>query len=127
MNRWYTTLKKAPWNPPNWVFGPIWTTLYALMIMSFLLIWTNKKCYPYCPALIYFLIQLFFNVIWTTIFFQYRAIRVALVDLVLTLVFVLFTFLEFKKINKLAGLLLVPYIAWLLVALSLNTYIVIYN
>lgn len=127
MNRWYTTLKKAPWNPPNWVFGPIWITLYALMTMSFLLIWTNKKCYPYCPALNYFLIQIFFNLIWTTFFFQYRAIRVALVDLVLTLVFVLFTFVEFKKINNLAGLLLVPYIAWLLVALSLNTYIVINN
>ncbi len=127
MNQWYTTLKKAPWNPPNWVFGPIWTTLYALMTISFLLVWTNTKCYSYCPALNYFFIQLFFNLIWTTIFFQYRAVRVALVDLILTLVFVLFTFIEFKKISYLAGILLLPYIAWLLVALSLNMYIVIYN
>ena len=127
MNQWYSSLKKAPWNPPGWVFGPIWTVLYALMTVSFLLVWTNIKCFPYCTALNYFFIQLFFNLIWTTIFFQYRAIRVALVDLILTVVFSLLTFIEFQKINSLAAILLIPYIAWLLVAFSLNTYIVIYN
>ena len=127
MNQWYSSLKKAPWNPPGWVFGPIWTVLYALMTVSFPLVWTNTKCFPYCTALNYFFIQLFFNLIWTTIFFQYRAIRVALVDLILTVVFSLLTFIEFQKINSLAAILLIPYIAWILVAFSLNTYIVIYN
>ena len=59
MNKeWYNTLNRAPWNPPSWVFGVVWPILYLLMGISLLLVWTNKKCYPYCKELIYFFIQL---------------------------------------------------------------------
>ena len=55
MNDWYKKLKKAPWNPPSHVFGLVWSVLYTLLLVSFLLVWNNKKCFPYCNALTMFL------------------------------------------------------------------------
>ena len=128
MNKeWYNTLNRAPWNPPSWVFGVVWPILYLLMGVSLLLVWTNKKCYPYCKELIYFFIQLGFNLMWTPIFFEYRMPKLALLDLVLTFLFSYLTYENFKNINKMAGLLLIPYLSWLLLALTLNLYIVLYN
>ena len=75
MNDWYKTLKKAPWTPPNYVFGIIWPILYLLMFISAYLIFIDKKCYPFCYALIIFFIQLAINLSWTTIFFKYKLIH----------------------------------------------------
>jgi len=127
MNEWYRKLNKAPWTPPNWVFGVVWPILYLLMGVSFLLVWTNKKCYPYCYPLLYFLIQLGFNLMWTTLFFEYKKPEWAMLDLILTFVFTFYTYVEFKTISNLASLLLLPYLAWLSLAFTLNAYIVIYN
>lgn len=127
MNEWYRKLNKAPWTPPNWVFGVVWPILYLLMGVSFLLVWTNKKCYPYCYPLLYFLIQLGFNLMWTTLFFEYKKPEWAMLDLILTFVFTFYTYVEFKTISNLASLLLLPYLAWLTLAFTLNAYVVIYN
>ena len=89
MNEWYTTLNKAPWTPPGWVFGVVWSILYCFMTLSFLLVWTNKKCYPFCKELVYFFIQLFFNLMWTPIFFEYQMPQLALLDLMATYLFCL--------------------------------------
>lgn len=124
---WYKNLNKAPWNPPNYWFGLVWSTLYTLMAISFYLVWTSKKCFPYCAPLTLFLVQLFFNLIWTTIFFKYQMPKLALLDLIIIIVLSSWTAFEFYKVNKLSGILLLPYLAWLCVALSLNTYIVLYN
>lgn len=127
MNNWYKSLQKAPWTPPNYIFGIVWPLLYCLMIISFLLVWNSKKCFPYCSPLTFFLIQLGFNLIWTSLFFKFKMPLVALVDIILIIYFALETYYKFKNINKLAGYLLIPYLLWLLLAMSLNLYIVLFN
>ena len=127
MNQWYKNLKKAPFTPPSYVFGIVWPILYTLMPISTYLVWTNEKCYPYCSAITFFLIQLFFNLIWTTLFFKLNMPKLALLDTVLILGFTIFTFQKYFKINKIAAYILIPYIAWLCLAFILNAYIIIYN
>ena len=127
MNDFYRKLKLAPWNPPSYVFGIVWPILYLLMFISFGIIFLDKKCYPYCYALTIFLLQLILNLSWTTIFFTYQKIRLALIVLLVIFSLVLYTTILFYNIKKIAGILLIPYLLWLLVAISLNTYIVIYN
>lgn len=127
MNKWYDNLNKAPWTPPGWVFGVVWSILYAFMTLSFFLVWTNKKCFPFCKELVYFFIQLFFNLMWTPIFFEYQMPELALLDLTATYLFTYLTYEQFNKINKFAGLLLIPYLAWLTLAFTLNAYIVLNN
>ena len=124
---WYKNLKKAPWPPPNYAFGIIWPILYTLMFISLFIIYKNKKCYPYCNSITLFILQLQLNIIWTTIFFKFKMLRLALLDLIVLIFLVILTIKSFYKINKLSAILLLPYIAWLFIALSLNLYIVIYN
>ena len=127
MNKWYKKLKRAPWSPPGYIFGIVWPILYSLMTISFLMIQRNIKCYPYCNALSLFLIQLVFNLSWTTLFFKLQMPKIALLDLIATLIFTLFTYRNFSQIDNLSSLFLLPYIIWLFLALSLNIYIVVYN
>jgi len=127
MNDWYISLKKAPWTPPNMVFSVIWPILYILMFVSLSYIWINKKCYPFCNAIFYFFIQLFFNLIWTTLFFKLKQPLLALIDLILMILFTIYTFKLFYEIHVIGSLFLIPYILWLFMALSLNMYIVLYN
>mgnify|MGYP004478829879 FL=1 len=127
MNTWYKSLKRAPWSPPGYIFGIVWPILYLLMAISFMIVQQNKKCYPYCNALTFFIIQLIFNLSWTTIFFKLKMPKLALLDILCILVFALITLYKFGFINKIASLLLLPYIIWLFLALSLNTYIVVFN
>ena len=127
MNNWYKSLNKAPWTPPSYVFGIVWPILYVLMGISFLLVWKNKKCFPYCSPLTYFLIQLGFNLIWTTLFFVMKKPLLALLDICLIIYFAIQTYNRFIKIDRLAAYLLVPYLLWLLLAFSMNFYIVLMN
>ena len=127
MNTWYKSLKRAPWSPPGYIFGIVWPILYLLMAISFMIVQQSKKCYPYCDALTFFIIQLIFNLSWTTIFFKLKMPKLALLDILCILVFALTTLYKFGFINKIASLLLLPYIIWLFLALSLNTYIVVFN
>ena len=127
MNKWYKSLKRAPWSPPGYIFGIVWPILYLLMTISFMIIQQNKKCYPYCSALTFFIIQLIFNLSWTTIFFKLKMPILALLDILCILVFALITLYKFSFINKTASLLLLPYIVWLFLALSLNMYVVAFN
>ena len=127
MNQWYKELKLAPWNPPNYVFGIVWPILYLLMFISFWMVFMDKKCYPYCYALTIFIAQLVLNLSWTTIFFTYRQIKLAFIVLLVIFCLTLYTTILFYNIKKIAGILLIPYLLWLCVAISLNMYIVIYN
>ena len=124
---WYQKLNKPPWTPPDYTFGIIWPILYTLMFISLYIVYKNKKCYPYCNAIKLFILQFLLNIIWTTIFFRFKMLRLALLDLILLIFFVILTIKSFYKINKLSAFLLLPYIIWLFIALSLNLYIVIYN
>ena len=127
MNTWYKNLKKAPFSPPSWIFGVVWPILYCLMFIALFLVWTNDKCKPYCSAVTYFAIQLILNLMWTTIFFKNQNPQLALLDIALIIIFTYFTWQKFNPISKMAGNLLVPYLAWLSFAFLLNLYIVIHN
>ena len=127
MNSWYKDLNRAPWTPPDYVFGIVWSTLYTLMTIALLIVFSDKKCYPYCSPMTYFFIQLGLNLMWTTVFFKWRMLIGALILLLLILLFTYYTYKKFQTINKTASYLLIPYMLWLCVALSLNTYIVLNN
>ena len=121
---WYLTLKKPLWNPPDWIFGPVWTLLYFLMALSAHLLQKTpvpikeKKC-----AYMLFFCQLLFNTLWTPLFFSKHLTGWALVDLVILLALTVTTALSFHKIHRLSGLLFLPYFAWSLFACLLNTLI----
>ena len=127
MNTWYKDLNRAPWSPPNYVFGIIWPILYLLMTISVLLVLFNKKCYPYCRPITFFILQLILNLSWTTVFFQLQQPLIALIMIVFIIGITAYTALKFYTYSKIASLLLVPYLLWLCVAFSLNGYIVLYN
>ena len=127
MNQWYKKLKVAPWNPPDYVFGIVWPILYVLMFISASIIYSDKKCYPYCYPLTIFFVQLGLNLSWTTIFFRLRMINAAFILLLSIFGLTLYTSILFYDINKIASYLLIPYLLWLCVAISLNGYIILYN
>lgn len=118
---WYQTINKPSWNPPSWIFAPVWTTLYILMGVALYLIWKaeadplTKKA-----AIALFAIQLVFNFFWSFIFFNRHLIGWALADIVLMWLFILLTIFTFAGINKSAAWLLVPYISWVSFASILN-------
>ena len=124
---WYKNLKKSSLSPPDYVFGIVWPILYTLMFISLIILWTNKKCYPYCEPITYFMFQLFFNITWTNLFFNLKKPFWALVDLCVTFLFTVITYKKMMKFSKTAAYLLVPYILWLSFAFYLNIYIVYYQ
>jgi translocator protein len=118
---WYTTIQKPSFNPPNGVFGPVWTTLYILLGIALFLVWkstaaTSIKQY----AIALFIIQLLANFFWSILFFNQHQVGWALVDIVFLWVSILFTIIAFAKINTLSAWLLVPYISWVSFAMILN-------
>ena len=127
MNNWYKNLKTAPWSPPPYVFGIVWPILYIFLIISVLLVLFNKQCFPYCSPITYFILQMILNLSWTTVFFRYQQILLGLITIVLMLGLAIVNMIQFYPINHLAAYLLIPYIVWLGVALSLNLYIFLYN
>lgn len=127
MNKWYKKLKTAPWSPPSYVFGIVWPILYIFMTISVLIVLFDKKCYPYCTPITYFLLQLVLNLSWTTVFFRLHMPVLAFIMIILIMLITGYTALQFYPYSKIASFLLVPYLLWLCVALSLNGYIVLNN
>ena len=127
---WYVTLEKPFLNPPSWVFGPVWTTLYFLMGVSLYLILQNKNKIrkgQFKNALIIFGLQLFLNATWSLVFFGMQNIGLALINIFLLFVAIFFTILKFNKINKVSAYILTPYILWVGFATYLNFAIWIIN
>ncbi len=123
---WYATLQKPPLNPPGWLFGPVWVTLYLLMGISLWLIWkSNAK--EKKKALWLFFAQLILNAIWSPVFFGVQSIGGSLAIIVLLWVVIVLTILVFTKISKTAAWLLIPYILWVSFAAYLNFGIWILN
>ena len=118
---WYRTILKPWWNPPGWLFAPVWTTLYILMGIAFFIIWksvADKKAKR--TAMAFWIVQLVFNFFWTIIFFYAQQIGYALAEMVLLWLLIFITIFLFARISKLAAWLLVPYISWVSFALMLN-------
>lgn len=128
INSWYIYLVKPSFSPPNWLFGPVWTILYALMGISLYLIWregTKKKNVSYAVSV--FFIQLTLNVSWSIVFFGLKNIPGSLIVITSLWFSIAYLISRFNKINKTAGTLLWPYLAWVTFAGILNFSIWILN
>lgn len=125
IDNWYQSLQKPFFNPPNWIFAPVWTLLFFLMAVSLYLILTKKNISKKAVGL--FIIQLFFNFLWSYLFFSFHSPILAFIDILILIALVILTYKYFIKIDKTAGLLLIPYIAWISFAAILNLAIVILN
>ena len=122
---WYDALNKAPWTPPGWVFGAAWTIIMICFAIYMAFLWGKVENKNKLVAL--FGIQWVLNIIWNPIFFHYHQVSIAFVVIVsLTLVVFLLQML-FVKVMKIKTILIVPYIVWLLIATSLNLYVLLYN
>ena len=119
LDSWYFTLKKAPWSPPSWVFPFAWSLLYFLMALSLWIIYESKGK-PKKTAYLLFFSQLILNAIWPILFFAFHLPLLALIELFLLLATTIASTFQFYKINKTASYLLIPYITWILYAISLN-------
>ena len=116
---WFVTINKPSWNPPSYLFAPVWTTLYILMGIAWGIIW-NSNTIEKPRAMQLFIIQLALNFFWSIIFFGMHNISLALFDIIALWVMILLTIFIFGRINKNAAWLLVPYISWVSFATLLN-------
>jgi translocator protein len=118
---WYQQLEKPAWNPPEWIFGPVWTVLYLMMGVASWLVWRHGWEVPRVRlALGVFAVQLLFNLLWSLIFFGWQRIGLALLEITLLWALVGITTLRFFSLSPLAGLLLFPYWLWTSFAAALN-------
>lgn len=118
---WYMTLNKPELAPPNWLFGPVWTTLFVLMGIALYMVWkqgTDKKDVKI--ALYVFGTQLILNVLWSIIFFGIENTGAAFIEIISLWISILLSIIYFYKVNKVASYLLLPYIAWVSFASYLN-------
>ena len=129
---WYATADKAPWSPPNGIFGPVWTFLYTAMAVAAWLVWRKRA--PGTPrALKVYAVQLALNLAWTPVFFGlYPAIGGAALWLALAIIIALImavavTVVSFGPVSRTAGLLLLPYVSWLVFAATLNGWAALNN
>ena len=118
IDNWYLYLNKPSFNPPNWIFGPVWTLLYLLMGFSIYLIWQKKRKNK--KVFWIFWVHLFFNAIWTPIFFGLHNLGLAFACIVLIWLFIIYLIISFWKINKLSSIFLWPYLLWVSFAAILN-------
>jgi len=117
---WYKTLNKPFFTPPDWIFGPVWISLFILMGISLFIIWRRQDHPRFKLILVFFLIQLIFNILWSAAFFGLRSPLLGLVDIVLLWVAILLTIQHCMKISSMAGLLLLPNMIWVSFAAALN-------
>jgi tryptophan-rich sensory protein len=116
---WYAGLTKPSWNPPAWVFGPVWSTLYVLMAVAAWQIW-NSDHPGRLQAIALWLVQLVFNGAWSWLFFGLHRPGVAMFELAVLVVLVVLTIRSFRAIRPIAAALMLPYLAWIGFALALN-------
>lgn len=132
---WHPMLNKPSFNPPAWIFGPVWTTLYLMMGIALFLIWNSDKKHGFLTGLIsrffhkdsgketaikLFMVQLVLNALWSVIFFGMQQPGFAFLEILFLFTFIALTFLSFWKQNKAAGLLMLPYLYWVGFATVLN-------
>jgi len=125
---WYPTLNKPSFNPPNWLFAPVWTSLYLSIGIAAYLVWIKRDTITHFPRTVaIYLIQLILNLAWSFIFFYLHEIGFALFEILILLVVIIVNALMFYKINKWAGLIFIPYILWVSFASFLTYNIFLLN
>ncbi|MCX6718464.1 MAG: tryptophan-rich sensory protein [Candidatus Staskawiczbacteria bacterium] len=151
INNWYQSLNKPGFNPPNWIFGPVWTVIFVLMGISLYLVWSerflvnnkinfkgrkpwNKLSQKFLSGkwqkaniIIIFAVQLVLNILWSVIFFGMHSPGVAFFELLMLWVAIIYTIINFYRVSKTAAYLLLPYILWVSFAGILNYFIWIAN
>jgi translocator protein len=119
LRTWFPYIIKPSWNPPSYLFGPVWTTLFTLMgIALWQIIYTDHRLGKH--ALTVFCIQFAFNLLWTILFFAMHSPGIAFIEIIALWISILYTIILFIRIKKSAGLLLIPYICWVSFAAVLN-------
>ena len=120
VNVWYATLAKPAFNPPNWLFGPVWTVLYVVMAIAAWRVWLSRRRQSVALPLSFYAAQMVLNFAWSPLFFGLHHIGVALIDIVGLSLMLAATASLFWRRDRLAGALMVPYLAWVLFATTLN-------
>lgn len=116
----YSQLAQPAWAPPPFLFGPVWTVLYAMMAIAAWLVWRSGGLHTNRIALSLFLVQLALNALWSWLFFAWQLGALAFVDIVLLWVLIVVTLVSFWRVRPLAGALLIPYLLWVSFAAALN-------
>ncbi|MDP8245707.1 MAG: TspO/MBR family protein [Candidatus Hinthialibacter antarcticus] len=117
---WYPLLNKPNWRPPNWLFAPVWTFLYLSMAVAAWRIWIRRGETNIKPALIAFFVQLFLNALWSVLFFSLNWLGAASIEIVFLWIAILATGVLFWRIDRVAGVLFVPYLIWVSFASALT-------
>lgn len=124
---WYNTLNKPYFNPPAEIFAPVWTVMYTLIFISFVLFLNSKKTNNKTPGFAAFVIQILLNFSWSPAFFYLHSIELSFAIIILLLISIVLTIIFFYKVSKPAGLLLIPYLLWTCFAAYLNYSIMVLN
>ena len=122
---WYSELVKSNYNPPDWVFAPVWTTLYVMMSIAIWFFWHSKKR-DMNTVYIYF-IHIFFNATWSIVFFGLHQIFLAFVVLTILITLIIILIIRFRRANFVSYYLMIPYLLWCLYALFLNYNLLVLN
>ena len=124
---WYPTLIKPSWTPPDWVFGPVWSCLYLMIAVSGWLMYRAEYSQKRSVALMLYGSQLALNFIWSFLFFSLQSPILGLIDIILLCLFISLTIIKAWPVSRLASILLIPYLLWVLYATSLNAGIWLLN
>ena len=122
---WYSELIKSNYNPPDWVFAPVWTTLYLMMTLAIWFFWHSKNR-DMNTIYIYF-IHIVFNTTWSIVFFGLHQILFALIVLLILIFLIVILIIRFKRVNLVSYYLMIPYLLWCIFALVLNVSLLILN
>ena len=117
---WYASISKPPWNPPSTVFAPVWIFLYILMGVSAWLVWREQGFTGARIALVFFIVQLFLNGLWSYLFFGLNNPLAAFIEILVLWLLILITLILFWRVKPLAGAFLIPYLGWVGFASVLN-------
>ena len=122
---WYSLLNKPVFNPPDWIFAPVWTTLYLMMTVAVWIFWHTKN--KNINTIYIYFIHLVFNTTWSVVFFVFHNMVLALIILIILIALIINLILRFKRVNMLSVYLMIPYLLWCCFALILNTSLVMIN
>jgi benzodiazapine receptor len=122
---WYSLLIKPSFNPPDWIFAPVWTTLYLMMTIAIWIFWHSKN--RDMKTVYIYLIHLIFNTTWSLVFFVLHKMILALLILIILIYLIIILILRFKRVNLLSSYMMIPYLLWCSFALVLNISLIILN
>ena len=122
---WYSSIIKPSFNPPDWIFAPVWTTLYLMMTIAIWFFWHSKN--KDINTIYIYLIHLIFNTTWSVVFFVFHNILLALVILIVLIGLIVVLIVRFKRVNIASYYLMIPYLLWCCFALTLNLNLILLN